>query len=275
MTETEIFKAIESRYGSGTLMAFADLIESENMELKKSDIKHLSWIWERMVNVHGEKSNVDYMLAFNGIILKLRNDYAFNDTEDEVDIAAALEQLKQEVESNGKCQPTRDEVSDLLFSIKFAGCSAVHHGACLEFAEKYNLLDKMNELIKHQCEQSDKAHKLAVQDSIKHAKVEYVECGFSLEWEAVKFYNEMGELFVKDRTGSFTNVNDMSDDWFVVVCRNCQNLYKEIKVELTERELVIEQVQDVIGDIQSKPWTDRELIGKLYDLGMLKPIQEG
>lgn len=32
MTETEIFKAIESRYGSGTLMAFADLIESENMK---------------------------------------------------------------------------------------------------------------------------------------------------------------------------------------------------------------------------------------------------
>ena len=56
-------------------------------------------------------------------------------------------------------------------------------------------------------------------------KVEYVECDFSREWEAVKYYNEVGELFVFDLNGSYTNVNDIAGAWYEVVCKNYTRLY--------------------------------------------------
>ncbi|CAM0052960.1 hypothetical protein VPHF89G1_0018 [Vibrio phage F89 g1] len=40
------------------------------------DSEFLSWIWQRMVNVHGEQSNVDYMLRLNGIILAMKGSEA-------------------------------------------------------------------------------------------------------------------------------------------------------------------------------------------------------
>ncbi|CAH9015750.1 putative coil containing protein [Vibrio phage 381E49-1] len=43
------------------------------------DSEFLSWIWQRMVNVHGEQSNVDYMLRLNGIILAMKDSDAESD----------------------------------------------------------------------------------------------------------------------------------------------------------------------------------------------------
>jgi len=34
----------------------------------EKDIKHLQWIYDRMVNVHGENENYDYMIKFKEII---------------------------------------------------------------------------------------------------------------------------------------------------------------------------------------------------------------
>lgn len=36
--------------------------------MKKNDQVHMRWIYDRMVHVHGENPNVDYMLRFNKII---------------------------------------------------------------------------------------------------------------------------------------------------------------------------------------------------------------
>ncbi|CAL9956695.1 hypothetical protein VPHK71_0022 [Vibrio phage K71] len=43
------------------------------------DSEFLSWIWQRMVNVHGERSNVHYMLRLNGIILSMKDSDAESD----------------------------------------------------------------------------------------------------------------------------------------------------------------------------------------------------
>ena len=36
------------------------------------DIKHLQWVYDRMVNVHGENENYDYMIKFKEIIEQLK-----------------------------------------------------------------------------------------------------------------------------------------------------------------------------------------------------------
>jgi hypothetical protein len=38
----------------------------------EEDIKHLQWIYDRMVNVHGENENYDYMIKFKEIIEQLK-----------------------------------------------------------------------------------------------------------------------------------------------------------------------------------------------------------
>ncbi len=40
------------------------------------DLKHLEWIYNRMIDVHGENKNVDYMLRFNKM---LDDDYHLDD----------------------------------------------------------------------------------------------------------------------------------------------------------------------------------------------------
>jgi hypothetical protein len=41
-------------------------------QLNEKDINHLQWIYDRLINVHNENKNVDYMLAFNRILSKLK-----------------------------------------------------------------------------------------------------------------------------------------------------------------------------------------------------------
>ena len=45
--------------------------------IKDSDIEHLSWIYDRLANVHLENTNFDYMHKLNAIIANLKLDYAY------------------------------------------------------------------------------------------------------------------------------------------------------------------------------------------------------
>jgi hypothetical protein len=38
------------------------------MEMSQSDLNHLKWIYERLIHVHNENPNYDYMLKFKEII---------------------------------------------------------------------------------------------------------------------------------------------------------------------------------------------------------------
>jgi len=38
----------------------------------EKDIKHLQWVYDRMVNVHGENKDYDYMIKFKEIIEQLK-----------------------------------------------------------------------------------------------------------------------------------------------------------------------------------------------------------
>lgn len=74
----------------------------------------------------------------------------------------------------------------------------------------------------------------------KRMREEYVHCGFDREWQAVRHYNEEGELFVIDCVGDFTNVNDISGAWYEVVCKSYNSLYRAVEVEVSERDEFIE-----------------------------------
>lgn len=39
--------------------------------MKKEDVVHLSWIYDRMCEIHGEHTDVDYMRKFLNIIIKI------------------------------------------------------------------------------------------------------------------------------------------------------------------------------------------------------------
>lgn len=41
-------------------------------KLTKRDIDHLEWIYHRLINVHNENRNLDYMVKFFEIIKKLK-----------------------------------------------------------------------------------------------------------------------------------------------------------------------------------------------------------
>lgn len=72
------------------------------------DSEFLSWIWQRMVNKHGENSNVDYMLRLNGIIISMRDAEAESVIANEkpartkveyVKVTESIFDLKEEFES--------------------------------------------------------------------------------------------------------------------------------------------------------------------------------
>tara|TARA_B100001057_G_C22558112_1_gene836142 strand:+ start:118 stop:759 length:642 start_codon:yes stop_codon:yes gene_type:complete len=106
----------------------------------------------------------------------------------------------------------------------------------------------------------------------KRVKVEYVKCEFSREWEAVKHYNEVGELFVTDCCGNYTNVNDISGAWYEVVCKNYMDLYRRTETEITERDEFIEEACKVSGAVDNSVIAD--IIRKLYDSGKFKLVEE-
>lgn len=76
----------------------------------------------------------------------------------------------------------------------------------------------------------------ALEDKKPRTKVEYVKCEFSREWEAVKYYNEEGELFVIDCNGNYSNVNDISGAWYEVVCKNLGSLYRAVHIDIDWRD---------------------------------------
>lgn len=43
------------------------------MKLTKKEIDHLEWMYHRMIGVHKENKNYDYMVKFLEIIDKLKN----------------------------------------------------------------------------------------------------------------------------------------------------------------------------------------------------------
>ena len=44
----------------------------ENQNINEKDVKHLQWLYDRMVNVHGENKDYDYMIKFKEIIEQLK-----------------------------------------------------------------------------------------------------------------------------------------------------------------------------------------------------------
>ncbi|AUR84311.1 hypothetical protein NVP1054O_07 [Vibrio phage 1.054.O._10N.261.52.A1] len=105
----------------------------------------------------------------------------------------------------------------------------------------------------------------------KRVKVEYVKVEFSREWEAVKYYNEVGELFVIDCCGNYTSVNDISGEWYEVVCKNYMDLYRRIETEITERDEFIEMYAWATQD--DKQNID-DIAGMLFDSGKFKLVEE-
>ncbi|AUR95860.1 hypothetical protein NVP1214O_11 [Vibrio phage 1.214.O._10N.222.54.F11] len=79
----------------------------------------------------------------------------------------------------------------------------------------------------------------------KRTKVEYVKCNYSREWKAVRHYNEVGELFVVDCNGNYTNVNDISGAWYEVVCKNYRDLYERIETPVEWWEDAAEFVKPI------------------------------
>lgn len=49
------------------------VIEQYNASLKQDDLAHLNWMYSRLISVHGENPNYDYMLRMNKILTKIAN----------------------------------------------------------------------------------------------------------------------------------------------------------------------------------------------------------
>jgi hypothetical protein len=53
-------KSEDNKYNSGVSIEYVGLLPK--------DKEHLQWLYNRLVNVHGENPNYDYMLKFQEII---------------------------------------------------------------------------------------------------------------------------------------------------------------------------------------------------------------
>lgn len=47
------------------------MIKALGVSMKPNDVKHLRWLYERMIYVHNERADVDYMLKFDELIKEL------------------------------------------------------------------------------------------------------------------------------------------------------------------------------------------------------------
>ncbi|AUR92768.1 lipocalin family protein [Vibrio phage 1.177.O._10N.286.45.E10] len=103
----------------------------------------------------------------------------------------------------------------------------------------------------------------ALEEKPKRVKVSYVNANFSKEWKAVRYYNEVGELFVVDCNGNYTNVNDISGSWYEVVCKNYDSLFIQIETEIDERQEFIERAEELIDISKIAEYS----LGKMYDAG--------
>ncbi|AUS00814.1 hypothetical protein NVP1278O_79 [Vibrio phage 1.278.O._10N.286.54.E8] len=117
-----------------------------------------------------------------------------------------------------------------------------------------------------------------VSDDILHeipkprTKIEFVKCEFLREWEAVRYYNEDGELFVVDCNGNYTNVNDISGAWYEVVCKNYHNIYRQVETEIDERQEFIDVIEEHCHE--NGFGVNRMFLGSLYDSGKFKLVEK-
>ncbi|AUR89932.1 lipocalin family protein [Vibrio phage 1.135.O._10N.222.54.B6] len=103
----------------------------------------------------------------------------------------------------------------------------------------------------------------ALEEKSKRVKVEFVNAGFSREWKAVRYYNEVGELFVVDCNGNYTNVNDISGNWYEVVCKNYDSLFIRVETEIDERQEFIKRAEELIDISKIAEYS----LGRMYDAG--------
>ena len=71
--------------------------------MKKNEIEHINWIYNRLINKHQENPNVDYMILFKKTIdkqLNLNAVVASLPTKKEITILAFNEALKMQKENN-------------------------------------------------------------------------------------------------------------------------------------------------------------------------------
>lgn len=110
---------------------------------------------------------------------------------------------------------------------------------------------------------------IAVEEKKPRTKVEYVKCNFSREWEAVRYYNEEGELFVIDCNGNYSNVNDISGAWYEVVCKNYHCIYRRIETPMTEREALVGALNELFD---SHAMSTSDLFNAIVDSGKFKLV---
>ncbi|AUR98912.1 hypothetical protein NVP1256O_73 [Vibrio phage 1.256.O._10N.286.45.F8] len=113
---------------------------------------------------------------------------------------------------------------------------------------------------------------LTISDLKPRTKTEFVKCEFSREWEAVRYYNEDGELFVVDCNGNYTNVNDISGAWYEVVCKNYHNIYRKVETEIDERQEFIDAYMNKAKSVPA--CSDADFAGILYDSGKFKLVEK-
>jgi uncharacterized protein YciI len=65
-------KVITSNTGSILVLTTKKNKNMENQNINEKDVKHLQWLYDRMVNVHGENKDYDYMIKFKEIIEQLK-----------------------------------------------------------------------------------------------------------------------------------------------------------------------------------------------------------
>lgn len=100
-------------------------------------------------------------------------------------------------------------------------------------------------------------------------KAEFVRCEYSREWKAVRHYNEVGELFVVDWNGNYTNVNDISGAWYEVVCKNYKELYIKVETEIDECQEFIEVAKELIDGSKTAEYS----LGAMFDSGKFKLVE--
>ncbi len=103
-------------------------------------------------------------------------------------------------------------------------------------------------------------------------KAEFVKCEYSREWKAVRHYNEVGELFVVDCNGNYTNVNDISGAWYEVVCKNYKELYIKVETEIDERQEFIDTYASLRHEFHGQRTYD-DFSGFMYDSGKFKLVE--
>lgn len=166
-----------------------------------------------------------------------------------------------------KSQPTREEVYDLLFSLKFCAGSCHHTEVCEGFAEKYGMKSLMGELIEYQNKQSNKCHELTIlkQDSEppKQYRYEKVTKGACSEL--------MGEFECGGMFSHFTSCdyNDINSEKQLALMWSNGNIYR--RIELTPEELYEQEVEELASEFKnlySEVTKDTNLVDmdKLHDI---------